>query len=156
MRLFSTFLLVAAICGCGQTAHEYLVDARRELADADYPEAVSAADAGLRENPRATTQWGLELVKLEAQARAGQGEETKGQLEHLAGLYPDRMPATQYSATADQLKSAGQGAAAIEVHDMGIRRYPGNPTLERLIAASRSASSAPAELEMLRSLGYVE
>ena len=156
MRLLSAFLLAVALCGCEKTAHEYLVDARQELADAAYPEAIAAAAAGLRETPGVRTRWGLELVKLEAHARAGQGEETKGQLKNLVGLYPDRIPATQYSATADQLQSAGQGAVAIEVLDMGMQRYPGNPTLERLIGASRSVGSDSAELEMLRTLGYIE
>jgi hypothetical protein len=156
MRLLSAFLLAAALCGCGKTTHEYLADARQELADAAYPEAIAAADAGLRETPGAMTRWGLELVKLEAHARAGQGEETKGQLEKIVGLYPDRVPATQYSATADQLQSVGQGAVAIEVLDMGMQHYPANPTLERLIGASRSGDVDSAELEMLRTLGYIE
>jgi len=156
MRLLSAFLLAAALCGCGNTAHEHLADARQDLADAAYPEAIAAADAGLRETPGAKARWGLELVKLEAHARAGQGEETKGQLEKLVGLFPDRVPATQYSATADQLRSVGQGAVAIEVLDMGVQHYPGNPTLERLIGASQSGDSDSAELEMLRTLGYIE
>jgi hypothetical protein len=156
MRLLSAFLLAAALCGCGNTAHEYLADARQDLADAAYPAAIAAADAGLRETPGAKARWGLELVKLEAHARAGQGEETKGQLEKLVGLFPDRVPATQYSATADQLRSVGQGAVAIEVLDMGVQHYPGNPTLERLIGASQSGEPDSAELEMLRTLGYIE
>jgi predicted Zn-dependent protease len=156
MRRICALLLAAALCGCGKPAHEHLADARRELADAAYPEAIAAADAGLRETPGAETLWGLELVKLEAHARAGQGEEAKGQLAKLVDLYPDRIPATQYSATAYQLQSAGEGAVAIEVLDMGIRHYPGNPGIERLIGASQSGDVDPAELEMLRTLGYIE
>ena len=81
---------------------------------------------------------------------------TKGQLKKLVDLYPDRIPATQYSATAYQLQSAGQGAVAIEVLDMAMQHYPGNPVIERLIGASRSGDVDPAELEMLRTLGYIE
>jgi len=156
MRSICVFLLAAALCGCGKTADEHLADARRALADAAYPEAIAAADAGLRETPGAKTLWGLELLKLEAQARAGQGEAARDQLAKLVELYPDRIPVTQYSATAYQLQSAGQGAAAIEVLDMGAQRHPGNPAIERLIAASRSGDVAPAELEMLKTLGYIE
>ena len=156
MRRICAVLLAAALCGCGKTASEQLVDARRALADADYPEAVADADAGLRGTPGAKTLWGLELVKLEAQARAGRGEEAKSQLAKLADLYPDRIPATQYSATAYQLQSAGQGTAAIEVLDMGAQRYPDDPAIERLIEASRSGEVTPAELEALRTLGYIE
>jgi tetratricopeptide (TPR) repeat protein len=156
MRRICALLLAAALCGCGGSAHDHLADARRELADAAYPEAIAAAEAGLRESPGAETLWGLELVKLEAHARAGQGEEAKGQLAKLVDLYPDRIPATRYSATAYQLQSAGEGAVAIEVLDMGIRHYPGNPGIERLIGASQSGDVDPAELEMLRTLGYIE
>jgi predicted Zn-dependent protease len=156
VRRICAFLLAAALCGCGKPAHEHLADARRELADAAYPEAIAAADAGLRETPGAKILWGLELVKLEAHARAGQAEEAKGQLTKLVDLYPDRIPATQYSATAYQLQSAGQGAVAIEVLDMAMQHDPGNPVIERLIGASRSGDVDPAELEMLKTLGYIE
>jgi hypothetical protein len=156
MRRICALLLAAALCGCGKPAYEHLADARRELAEAAYPEAIAAADAGLRETPGAETLWGLELVKLEAHARAGHGEEAKGQLARLADLHPDRVPATQYSATAYQLQSAGQRTAAIEVLDMGHQRYPGNLAIERLIGASESGDVEPAELEMLKTLGYIE
>ena len=50
-----------------------------------------------------------------------------------------------------------EGAAAIEVLDMGLKRHPNDRVLERLIgAASAPGDSDPAELEMLRTLGYIE
>jgi len=103
------------------------------------------------------TAWGLELVKLEALARDGQGDEALAQIDALANARPQNMPATQYSATADQLKSAGQGAAAIQVLDLGLQRFPEDATLIALIEEAKTAPAAGSdELEMLRSLGYVE
>jgi hypothetical protein len=144
------------LCGCQKPAHEHLADARQGLAGAAYAEAIAAADAGLRGAPDPRTEWGLELVKLEAQARAGRGAEAKAQLEKLADRYPKRIPATEYSATAHQLRSADQRAAAIEVLDLGMQRFPGDPVIERMIGESATAGADSAELELLRTLGYIE
>jgi predicted Zn-dependent protease len=157
MRLFcSVVLAMVTLTACGRSAYEHLQEARADLATTAYPEAIQAAEVGLRRDPSTVTSWGLELVKLEAHARGGDGEETKTQLTKLADLYPQRIPVTQYAATAHQLNSAGQGAAAIEVLDMGMQRYPGDPTLERLIGTAGAADVDSAELEMLRTLGYIE
>jgi hypothetical protein len=155
-RLACALLWPALLWACGSGDREALADARQELANAAYLDAVAAADTGLERTRDARTSWGLELVKLEAHARAGNSEQTKGQLAKLARLYPDRIPPTQYSATAGQLRSAGQGPAAIEVLDMGLKRHPGNPALERLIGEAGASDLDSAELEMLRSLGYID
>lgn len=148
--------LAAALCACGGSALEHLQDAREGLSDAAWTDVVAAADAGLRAGPDERTSWGLALAKLEAHARLGQGAATLVLLEEVAKLHPERVPATQYCATADQLRSAGDGAAAIQVLDLGNRQHPGDPSIGRLIAASQSAGADPAELEMLKSLGYIE
>jgi predicted Zn-dependent protease len=153
-------LAVALGLACGSDEHQRLADARSAMAKADWADAVAAADAGLASAADPQVSWGLELVKLEAHARAGDAEPAVEQLARLTRLYPERVPPTQYSATADQLRSAGQSAAAIEVLDMGFKRFPSDPTLERLIGdASAGAGSGEvdsSELEMLRSLGYVD
>ncbi len=155
VKLLGAFALIVAICGCERAPQEYLADARGNLADTVYDDAIAAADAGLLANPDTTTSWGLELVKLEAHARAGHAQQAKDQLARLADLHPNRVPASEYSATAYQLKSAGEGSAAIEVLDMGASVFPYDPVIGRMIEQSK-AGSDPAELEMLRSLGYVE
>ena len=155
MKLLATFALIVSICGCEKAPQEHLADARVDLADTVYDEAIAAAQAGLLANPDAATSWGLELVMLEAHARAGHAEEAKNQLGKLANLHPNRVPASEYSATAYQLRSAGQGSAAIEVLDMGASTFPYDPVIGRMIEQSKIGSD-PAELEMLRSLGYVE
>jgi hypothetical protein len=134
-----------------------LGEARRQLAAAAYDRAIAEADAGLSDSPDERTAWGLELVRLEAHARAGHGEQVVAELSSLSDRHPERVPATQFSAAADQLRAAGQGPASIQVLDLGLRRHPDDPVLARLIGASKSAGDvAPEELEMLRSLGYVQ
>ena len=141
---------------------DHLIEARAALADAAYDDAVAAAEAGLRataassqETPDDAISWGLELAKLEAHARAGHGEEAKAQLAQLASLHPNRVEASAYFATAHQLRGAGAGTAAIEVLDMGAILFPYEPVIGRMIEES-SEGGDPAELELLRSLGYVE
>ncbi len=156
MKRLGAFVLIVSICGCEMSPPEYLADARQELLDAAYDEAINIAETGLQRSPNAATSWGLELVKLEAHARAGHGENAKLQLSQLARQHPDRIPASEYFATAHQLKMAGQGPAAIEVLDLGMRRFPDNAVLNGMIGAtSEAADVSPSELEMLKSLGYL-
>ena len=155
-KLLALVVLIAALCSCEKSGHEHLVDARSSLASASYDDAVSAAQAGLVASPSKPDAWGLELVKLEAHARAGNGEDAKQQISQLARLHPDRIPASEYFATAHQLKMAGKGTEAIEVLDLGMRRFPDNEVLNAMIgASSESADVSSAELEMLKSLGYL-
>lgn len=156
MKLVGALALIAALCGCEKAAHEHLAEARQALAETRYADALSASEAGHRGNPTATVSWGLDLVKLEAHARAGNGSEAKQQIERLDRLYPDRVPATEYTATAHQLQSAGQGVAAIEVLDLGAKRHPYDGLIQWMIARFGAHDADPEELEMLRSLGYIE
>jgi hypothetical protein len=158
LRLFCALAaaLVLGACG-GETARDALEASRQALADARYADAIASADAGLSRSPDERTGWGLELVKLEALARDGRGDATLAQLEKLAAARPESVSPDQYTATADQLRAAGRGADAIRVLDQGLRRFPGNPTLTDLIEAAKAGPEPGSdELEMLRSLGYVE
>ena len=79
------------------------------------------------------------------------------QLAVVESLQPQAVPATLYAATADQLRAAGDGPGAILVLDRGFQRFPENAALETLIAAAKQAPSVDAdELELLRTLGYIE
>jgi len=161
-KLLGSLAVIASLCGCEMSRQDHLIEARTALAEASYDEAAAAAEAGLRiaaagsqEVLDDATSWGLELAKLEAHARAGHGEETKAQLTGLASLHPNRVAASEYFATAHQLRGAGEGIAAIEVLDMGAILFPYEPVIGRMIEES-GESGDPAELELLRSLGYVE
>ncbi len=157
MRRFSVLVMILALGACAETPRELLEEARQALTESRYADAIAAADAGLAGEADTVTSWGLELVKLDALARDGRGDEALAQLEELATLRPEQMPAEQYSATADQLRAAGQGAAAIQVLDAGLGRFPEDETLLGLIEEAKAAPAPGSEeLEMLRSLGYVD
>lgn len=155
-RQFCVLLTAVFGLGCGSSAIDHLVDARRGLADAAYDDAIEAAEEGLQAEPDERTEWGLEMVRLEALARGGYGEEAGNHLSTLENTFPERIPVTQYAATASQLRSAGKRPEAIQVLDYGLQRFPDDPMLTRLISLSDAEGVGSAELDMLRSLGYVE
>jgi hypothetical protein len=148
--------LLALLCGCQKSSQEQLTEARSNLAASSYEEAIVAAEAGLQANPGKADAWGLELVKLEAYGRGGDGAGAKQQLVLLASSYPGQLSANDYSSTAQQLQAAEQGPAAIEVLDLGKKRFPDDELIDKMIAESVAAQSSPEELDMLRSLGYIE
>jgi hypothetical protein len=157
MRRSGAVAIALALAACGESARDSLAAARQALADARYAEAVSASDAGLASGADDVTAWGLELVKLESLARVGRGDETIAQLGQLAAARPENVPADQYAATADQLRGADQRAAAIQVLDLGLKRFPEDAALLAQIEAAKQAPAPGSdELKMLESLGYVE
>lgn len=149
-------VLFALLGACQQSSEEHLTEAREALAGASYDAAITAVDAGLAASPGKADAWALELVKLEAHARSGDGAGAKQQLAALAGSHPGQLSANDYSSTAQQLKAAGQGPAAIEVLDLGKQAYPDDELIAKMIAELVEAQSSPEELEMLKSLGYIE
>jgi tetratricopeptide (TPR) repeat protein len=157
MRIWGAVVAGLVLAACADSARDALEQARKALAETHYSEAIAAADAGLARNPEPVTSWGLGIVKLEALARSGRGDETLAQLDALTAAWPDNMLADQFAATADQLRAAGQGGAAIRVLDLGLKRFPKDPAL---LAQIEQAKKAPApgsdELKMLESLGYID
>jgi hypothetical protein len=157
MRPFFLLVFVPLLAACAESPRDSLADARQALAESRYEDAIASAEAGLAAGGDEVTTWGLELVRLEALARDGRGDAAVAQIEKLAGQRPEQMPPSQYSASADQLRSAEQGGAAIQVLDLGLKRFPEDATLLALIEEAKQAPAAGSdELEMLRSLGYVE
>jgi len=157
MRRFGIAAAILALAACAESARDSLEEARKALAETHYPEAISAADAGLARAPDAITSWGLEVVKLEALARSAQGDATLAQLDKLTAGWPDNMLADQFAATADQLRAAGQGAAAIQALDQGLKRFPKDPALLAQIEQAKKAPEPGSdELKMLESLGYID
>ena len=156
MHRSGALAVALALAACAKSAGDALNDARKALAETRYPEAIAAADAGLSRSPDPITSWGLEVVKLEALARAGRGEETLSQLDKLTERWPDNMLAEQFAVTADQLRGAGQGDSAIQTLDKGLKRFPKDPALlGQLEQAKQGAAPGSEELERLRSLGYI-
>lgn len=153
--LFIAILLGFGLVACGQSPQDQLTAARASLASSDYAAAIETADAGLAASPDDVTAWGLELVKLEALSRSGDGAGTVAQLSKLAEANAERLTASEYSGTAQLLRTADAKTEAIEVLDLGAKRFPDDATILKMIEDSKG-SVDPAELEMLKSLGYID
>ena len=155
MRPFCLLLMSLAFLACSESARDSLDTGRAALAEARYADAIEAAEAGVAAGADERTAWGLELLKLEALARDGRGEDTFNQLDLLAQERPDQVTPSQYFTTADQLRAAEQGAAAMLVLDSGLQRFPEDETLNALLEDAKSAAPGSKEVEMLKKLGYL-
>ena len=139
------FLLLAL--ACGKSASDHLEAARKERDQGQFDPAIEDAGLGLQADPDDKTEWGLQLVLLDSYARAGKAAETKQKLEELAAEHPDRVNPSLYSAAADQLKGAGKTAEAIEVLDLGHKRFPDDPTIAAALEKAKlESASDPAAL----------
>lgn len=157
MRASVVALALLLLAGCSGSARDSLAEAQGALASGQHVEAIAAAEAGLAADPDEVTAWNLELVRLEALARDGRADAALERLDALAAERPDQFPADQYVATADQLRGAGEGGAAIQALDRGLKRFPADA---ELLAQIEKAKTAPEpgsdELKMLESLGYLD
>lgn len=147
--------LLGMLLACGAGPEDRLEDARGHLAAGDYAEAAAAAARGLEAGAEGSTAWRLELAALEGEARGGKTPEALARLERLAEAWSAQASGSLYVQTAGQLREAGDGAGAINVLDAGAKRFPEDADVARAIDQLK-ASGTDAEIERLRSLGYVE
>jgi hypothetical protein len=154
-RAWIPAVLVLLIAGCGGGPDAKLEQARQRLAAGDFAEAVAAADAGLAAGAEGATAWRLEIAALEAEARGGNAQAVQARLARLAQTWAAQATGALYVQTAGQLKEGGDAAGAIGVLDAGAQRFPDDADIARAIEQAK-ATGTDAEIERLRSLGYVE
>jgi len=147
--------LTSMLLACGASPEQQLEEAREALARGAYPEAAAAAAAGLSGGATGAIAWRLELTALEAEARAARTPDVLARLERLAGAWSQQVTPALYVQAAGQVKEGGDPAGAISVLDAGANRFPKDADIATAIARAKASGSA-AELEQLRSLGYVE
>jgi hypothetical protein len=162
MRTWTTIVIVAvALAGCrGKSPAEYQAQAQAALNARDTAKAVSVAEAGLadaavRKDPAAA--WRLEQIRLDALAREGKGAQVKAELERLAQAYPQQVNGSLYRAMADRAKTAGDNAGAIDILTAGDQRFPAEHAsfVEAIDALKNAGNLDPAQVEKLKSLGYL-
>jgi hypothetical protein len=144
---------VLVSCGAGPEAD--LEKARGYLASGDYADAAAAATRGLDAGAEGSTAWRLELAALEGEARSGSTAQVLARLERLADAWSAQVTGTLYVQTAGQVREGGDAAGAISVLDAGARRFPEDADIARAIDQLKETGT-DAEVERLRSLGYVE
>ncbi|HXK25099.1 MAG TPA: hypothetical protein VMS55_20690 [Myxococcota bacterium] len=156
MRRAALLLFFCLLAGCGSGPEARLEKAREALAKGDYSAAAVAASEGLAAGAQGATAWRLELVALEAEARGGRSADVVARLGRLAtGPFATQLTGPLYVQTAGQVKEAGDAAGAVSVLDLGAKRFPQDADIVQAIERAKSTGGA-AEVERLRSLGYVE
>jgi hypothetical protein len=156
MPRWTALLALLLLLSCSGGPEAKLEDARAKLAAGDFAAAAAAAGEGLAAGAEGAVAWRLELAALEAEARGGKGDEALARLERLAGgPFAAQAGGSLYVQAAGQLRESGDASGAVDVLDSGAKRFPQDADIARAIEQAK-ASGSDAELERLRSLGYVE
>jgi hypothetical protein len=156
--IFLLAVLAGLALGCGPDVQALQEEAQAALDRRDLATAATRADAGIAaaKGDRATA-WRFEQVRLEALARGGKGAEVQATLERLAGSHAAQVQSPLFLAAAGWLKEAGDTKGAVDLLIAGDARFPADH--ERFQAAitqmSQTQELAPADVERLRSLGYL-
>ena len=163
MRRRRTFFLTPAIglallIGCGSDLEQMKNDAQQALSVGNFSQAREISSQALERAPASEKRllWALERIHLEALARDNRGEEARETLERLAAEYPSQANAALYLAMATYLKDAGATSSAIDILVAGDERFPEeSEKFKAMIGEMQAGGLDPAEIERLRSLGYL-
>ena len=159
MSLRNTGLLAALLLAtaCAPSAEERVKGAQAALDAADYPRARSESESALQEpsvTKDARSVARLEVIRLQALARSGMGQEVAATLERLGNN--SIATASLYRDLADKLRAAKDTGGAIEVLAAGDKRFPAeHQSFVDAIDALKNADMDPAEVERLKALGYL-
>jgi tetratricopeptide (TPR) repeat protein len=146
------------LIGCGPDLEQMKNDAQHALSVGDFTQAREITSQALeRVSPsEKRLVWALERIRLEALARDNEGEEARETLERLADEYPTQANASLYLAIATYLRDAGGTSGAIDVLIAGDERFPEeSEKFKALIDEMEAVGLDPAEIERLKSLGYL-
>lgn len=139
-------ILALASGACEKGPEAALEGAQAALAEGNFSQAATQADAGLAKNPDDVLARRLTL-KLEAAGRGGDAATAKEVLEAMASGDQPIKP-SHYMQTAQQLREADQAPEAIQVLDMGKKKFPKDEAIDKTIAQAKQEGS-DAELEAL-------
>ena len=146
------------LVGCGPDPAQLKIEAQQALSVGDFSQAREISTRALGQVPESEKRltWSLERIRLEALARESQAAEARETLERLAAEYPEQAGASLYLAIASYLEDAGDASGAIDILVVGDERFPEeSEKFEAQIRELQAGGLDPAEIERLRSLGYL-
>jgi len=154
--------LFAAACGGGIDPETAAVDGRDALAARNHDAAVEYFDVALEGLDASSPDYvSLKIGRLQALAHLeGKGEEVVEEMEALNAEITDdtRLLPRDFKLVTTDLVSAGQYEPAAWVMDLGVKRYPGDPTMkevaDKVVLAVESAGDEGA-LSALDGMGYL-
>jgi hypothetical protein len=154
-------LLGLIFLGCSQGLQAIEEEARGAVQAGQFGQAMETARKGLQ-TPEAANDpaasWRLELVILESMARSGQGAIVARDLDAKKKEYPTQVNAKLVLTLGSYARDAGDTKGAIDMWVAGDTLFPESTALFKAsITELQSAGTlAPAELEKLKSLGYIQ
>jgi len=146
------------LIGCGSDPEQMKKEAQHALSVGDFSQAREISTRALEQLPESEKRliWSLERIRLEALARDNQAAGARETLERLATGYPEQANASLYLAIASYLQGAGDASGAIDILVAGDERFPEeSEKFEAQIRELQAGGLDPAEIERLRSLGYL-
>ena len=157
--LWTPLIGLLFLIGCSPDPAQLKDEAQQALSVGDFSQAREISARALGQVPESDKRliWSLERIRLEALARDNQAAEAFETLERLAAEYPAQADASLYLAIASYLEEAGGAGGAIDILVAGDKRFPEkSEQFEAEIQELHEAGSMdPAEIERLRSLGYL-
>jgi tetratricopeptide (TPR) repeat protein len=149
---------LAFLIGCGADPEQLKGEAQQALSVGDFSQAREISTRALEQAPASEKRliWSLERIRLEALARDKQAAEALETLERLVSEYPAQADANLYLAIGSYVREAGDTSGAIDILVAGDKRFPEeSEKFESQIRELQAGGLDPAELERLRSLGYL-
>jgi hypothetical protein len=156
--LLTPLLGLMLLIGCGPDVEQLKDEAQQALSVGDFSRAREISTRALEQLPESEKRltWSLERIRLEALARDEQAGEVRVTLERLAAEYPAQANATLYLAMASYVRDAGDTGGAVDILIAGDERFPEeSEKFKAMIQELQAGGLDPAEIERLRSLGYL-
>ena len=156
--LLTPLLGLMFLIGCGPDAEQLKEEAQQALSVGDFSQAREISARALEQLPESEKRltWSLERIRLEALARDKQAGEVRESLERLAAEYPAQANASLYLAMASYVRDAGDTGGAVDILIAGDKRFPEeSEKFKAMIQELQAGGLDPAEIERLRSLGYL-
>ena len=158
LTLLTPLIGLAFFIGCGPDAEQLKDEAQQSLSVGNFSQAREISTRALEQLPESEKRltWSLERIHLEALARDNQAGEALETLERLATEYPGQANASLYLAIASYAKDAGDQSGAVDILIAGDKRFPEETEkFKAQIHELQAQGMDPAEIERLRSLGYL-
>lgn len=159
ITLLTPLIGLLFLIGCSPDSEQLKNEAQHALSVGDFSQAREISTRALAQVPESDKRltWSLERIRLEALARDNQAAEVLESLERLAAEYPTQANAALYLAIASYLQEAGGAGGAIDILVAGDERFPEeSEKFEAEIEELHEGGSMdPAEIERLKSLGYL-